>query len=120
MIVEERPLSDRQAVLEVLRLQVAVDRRDDRYETGHRAAGQEHPENPGDHRHDPLHLLADHEVTQAAGYDEIEDQDQNGVFRRLLWIDDVAARGGRRARRGRWCRWRWCVRTARRVHRDLL
>src|ERR1041385_6504736 len=91
-------------LLELLRLQVAVDGGDDGDQPRDRAAQRRHPtDDPGDDGHDAFVLLPNHEVADTAGGDEVEYQDEDRIFRRLLRLDEgtAAGRGGRRRGRGR-------------------
>src|ERR1051325_445836 len=98
MLVEERPRPERVAGLVVLRLQVTVDRGDDREETREDAAGDEEADDPDAPSHDALHLLPDHEVAEATGHDQVEDEDEDrvlGVGRRRNDLTTTSTARGR-------------------------
>src|ERR1051326_6047432 len=101
VVFEERPLRDREAGLELLGLEVAVDAGDDGDDAAHDAARCE-AEDPEDQGRDALHLLADHEVTDAADHQKVEHQDDDRILRWLLRINEITAtaRCGRRRRCG--------------------
>src|SRR5207253_962777 len=104
MVVEERPLPDGMAGLQLLRLQVTVHGRGDGHDAGADAAGEE-AQAPEDDGHDALRLLADDDVADAADDEEVQDHHENRILRRLLRVDETAATTGR-AGRGRGRGWR--------------
>src|SRR5690242_13705991 len=80
VVAEERPLADGMPLLELLRLQVAVDGAEDADDARRDAACDEADE-PDHDRHDPLRLLSHDDVADAAGHEQVEDHHDDRVFR---------------------------------------
>src|SRR5687767_816614 len=107
VIVEPGPLSDRLALLELLGLKIAVDRRYERDDGAAGTARDEQQNHIGDDGHDAFGLLTHDDVADAAGQQQVQHENQNRIFRRSRRVNEVTAGAGRRAARRRGRGWWW-------------